>query len=486
MATRRQLLAGAAALTGGAALPFFLRRPTIAQAREIIAEPVASGVHKVAFDLAERPTALPCFDGHTLPMWTFQADPPFPLVRMKLGERLEASFKNDLPQPREHATIHWHGLRIPNPEDGVPYMTQSPVDPGEVGTYSFVPPDTGTYFFHTHCNSVVHFGRGLVGALIIEGDEAEPSDADIVLLMKDWRLSADRSAFIPFSTDEGAARAGTAGTVRSVNGITKPVIKVQTASNVRIRLLNVDPMRISEIALEGAEAAIIAVDGNGLTPVPLESWRLGPAQRLDILFRAPAEGKTAQLMDYFSKEPVILAEFTSEGPVKRQDGFVATPLKVTPYKKADLQNAERLTFDFSATPTGAAIAALGDVGSIAIGSLCLAKRSFWAINKQAWPSPDHRQLGPPLAQLKSGRTYIFELKNLTPQAHPVHIHGHTFEFVRSSLRKSLPQFRADTVLLLPKERIEVALVAGLPGKWMFHCHILEHQEAGMMGYVQVT
>jgi FtsP/CotA-like multicopper oxidase with cupredoxin domain len=145
-----------------------------------------------------------------------------------------------------------------------------------------------------------------------------------------------------------------------------------------------------------------------------------------------------------------------------------------------------VTFDFSATATGAGVAAYAADGPI-IGPLCLSKRSFWAINKQAWASADHKDVGPPLASLKSGQSYIFELKNLTPHAHPIHIHGHTFEVLSSSLRKQkLPPHRADTVLLLPKERIEVALVAGGAGKWMFHCHILEHQESGMMGYIAVA
>jgi FtsP/CotA-like multicopper oxidase with cupredoxin domain len=87
--------------------------------------------------------------------------------------------------------------------------------------------------------------------------------------------------------------------------------------------------------------------------------------------------------------------------------------------------------------------------------------------------------------LKSGRSYVIELNNRTPHPHPVHLHGHTFEVLSSSLRQ-LPPFRADTVMLLPKERIEIAFVAGLPGRWMLHCHILEHQETGMMGYITVT
>ena len=207
--------------------------------------------------------------------------------------------------------------------------------------------------------------------------------------------------------------------------------------------------------------------------------------RLDILLRTAPAGGTVRLMDFFSKIPVVLAEFKSEGPAKRRGKFVATPLKATPYKKFDVREAERIPFEFSATATGAGVAAISSNSGIQIGSLCLANRTFWAINKQAWPAMDHRNLGPPLAVLKSGRSYILELKNLTPHAHPIHIHGHTFEVLNSNLRH-LPEFRADTVLLLPKERIEVGIVGGEPGKWMFHCHILEHQEAGMMGYIDVV
>jgi len=484
MLTRRQLLAGAAVFSSSTAASFALTGFR-AGAREVIGHPIATGAKSVAFDLAERPTALPCFNGKTLPLWTFQEGALFPIVRMKLGERLKTRFKNDLPRPGEHASIHWHGLRIPNREDGVPYMTQQPIDPGQEGSYDFTPPDTGSFFFHTHCNSAEHFGRGLIGALIIEGDEIAPPDAEYVLMMKDWRVSHE-GTFLPFSTDDGAAKAGTSGTIRSVNGETKPVIKVPSSADVRIRFYNVDPVRISEIGFEGCEAAIIAVDGNGLNPLPLESWRMGPAMRLDILLRTAPEGGTVRLMDFFSKIPVVLAEFKSEGPAKRSGKFTATPLKVMPYEKVNVSAAERIPFEFSATATGAAVAALSQTSSgIYIGSLCLANRTFWAINKQAWPAMDHRNLGPPLAVLKSGQSYIFELINRTPHSHPIHIHGHTFEVLNSN-RRHLPPFRADTVLLLPKERIEVGLVAGEPGKWMFHCHILEHQEAGMMGYITVV
>lgn len=492
MVTRRDLIAGAAAFSASAATGFLgvartveaKSKAKVAATPEVIAQPIANGVKAVTFDLAERPTALPCFDGKTLPLWTFEEGTTFPIVRLKLGERFDTVFKNNLPVAGEVASIHWHGLRIPNDQDGVPYMTQQPIPPGSEGRYSFVPPDTGSFFFHTHCNSTEHFGRGLVGVLIVEGDEITPPDAEYVLLMKDWRIGPD-GAFLPFTTDEGAARSGTAGTVRSVNGEKSPVITVPSSADVRIRFYNLDPMRVSEIGFENAEAAIIAVDGNGLPPIPLESWRLGTAMRLDVLLRTAPRGQSVKLFDYFSKEPFVLAEFKSEGPAKRKGKFKATPLKVMAFAKLDEANAERIPIEFSATPTGAAIADSVANSGIEIGPLCLTKHTFWAINKQAWPGHEHKDLGPPLAVLKAGRSYIFELKNTTPRAHPIHIHGHTFEVLNSSVRR-IPRVRCDTVLLLPNERIEVGLVAGDPGKWMFHCHILEHQEAGMMGYIEVV
>jgi FtsP/CotA-like multicopper oxidase with cupredoxin domain len=481
MLTRRSLMLGTAALAGAGVWRAGVPKADTAAAITKAQSPLVSSAD---FTIAERTASLPCFGGKSLPLWTFDDSAGFPVVRVQAGKPFVANFKNNLPRAGEHVTIHWHGLRIPNGQDGVPYLTQKPILPGEEGHYAFAPPDTGTYFFHTHCNTVEHFGRGLVGALIVEGDEAEKYDADIVLMMKDWRITAD-GGFLPFTTDEGAAKAGTSGTVRSINGVTKPVMMVPSSANVRVRVLNVDPVRISEIGVEGAEASIIAVDGNACKPIPLGSWRFGPASRLDILMRTPAEGGVVRVMDYFSAEPVILAELTSHGAAVRSDAFKVTPLLPGSEPAADIKNAERVTFAFSATATGEGVATLSETSPIPIGTLCLSKRTFWAINKQAWPGADHSVLGPPLAKLASGKSYILDLQNLTPHAHPIHIHGHTFDVLSSNSRK-LPPFRADTVLLLPKERIEVAIVAGTPGHWMFHCHILEHQETGMMGYLEVT
>ena len=91
----------------------------------------------------------------------------------------------------------------------------------------------------------------------------------------------------------------------------------------------------------------------------------------------------------------------------------------------------------------------------------------------------------PLFTLKSGRSYVAEIFNGTPHIHPMHLHGHTFRVVGSTEEDVRPHW-ADMVLVRPNERVRIAFVGGRPGDWMFHCHIIEHQETGMMGYLKVV
>ncbi|WP_018183779.1 multicopper oxidase family protein [Kaistia granuli] len=483
MISRRSVLAGSAALAGAALFGRPDRAPAFTRALPPAAEPGAERIVSLDLKAAERRLTLPCFDGHELPLWTFTDKAEPPVVRMKLGQRLDTHLVNGLTRTGEHVSIHWHGIRLPNDQDGVPYLVQPPVEPGESYDYSFVPPDTGTFFFHTHCNSAEQIGRGLIGILIVEGDAPEPYDADEVLTLRDWRISEDGTSFLPFLTMEGAGKAGTFGTVRSVNGRRNPEIVLPASADVRLRILNVDPTRLTEIGIEGAEAAVVAIDGLACQPFPLRSWRMGPAMRADLVIRTPADGGSATLVDYFAPKPVPLARLTARGPARRQGPFNPAPLAAARITPPDLAAAIRMPITFSATATGATVQELADSGA-PLGPLCLSEGNLWAINKASWPSDMH-QIPPPMAKLERGKTYLFELRNVTPHMHPIHIHGHSFTVLKSN-RRDLPPHHADTVLLQPKERMEVAFVADNPGKWMFHCHIIEHQETGMMAWFEVA
>lgn len=481
MLGRRQFIAGAA----GAALVGTGAPASYQRALGTAVVPAPGDTVAVRLTAAERPTALPCFGGAVLPLWTFADGDWPPLIRLKLGDRLEATLENRLPRSGEHTSIHWHGIRLPNDQDGVPYLVQPPVKPGESFRYAFTPPDAGTFFFHTHCNTVEQLGRGLEGILIIDGDTTEPYDADIVLLLRDWRIEPGSARFASFSTPRGAARAGSYGPLRSVNGASNPQIELPASGDCRLRLINTDPTRIMQISVEGADAAIVAVDGIALPALALTEWAMGPAMRLDIVLRAPRTGELARLIDSSADDRVVLARLIGTGAPRRMNPFNPAPLRAARIPAPNLSTASRMAFRFQSNDSGAALAIAAPGPGVALDSLCLSSRTFWSVNGQAWADRDHARIPAPLAVLQRGQSYVFALRNDTMFTHPIHLHGHTFTYLRSS-KQALPAHHADTLLLLPEEQLEVAFVADNPGDWMFHCHIIEHQETGMMGYFRVV
>jgi FtsP/CotA-like multicopper oxidase with cupredoxin domain len=372
--------------------------------------------------------------------------------------------------------------------DGVPYVTQPPVQPGEDFTYSFAPPDAGTFFFHPHCATSEQVGRGLVGVLIVDGDTREPFDDDLALVLKDWRID-DSGAYLPFTTLEGTSRAGTYGTLRTVNGLVTPRYTLPRNANVRLRLVNIDPTRIANIRIDGAEAHVIAIDGNAVMPFALDGWRLGPAMRLDLAVRTRDSG-TATVSDYQAATPVPLTTLDFQGEAKRSRMW--QPLLRAQLPEPDLARAQHCQLELGA---GVGLdAPVPELKPIVFSdgrtfdptdSLCLAGTSLWTLNGQSWPAGGHERLPPPLFSFRRGASIVFELFNATPHAHPLHVHGHTMRFL-SSTRLQRPPHWADTILVMPNEHVTVAFVADNPGRWMIHCHIVEHQEAGMMGWFDVS
>jgi FtsP/CotA-like multicopper oxidase with cupredoxin domain len=163
---RRQfLMLGAAA--GAAA--------ACADAGQAPAGPTASQV-----TLAARETDID-LGGVTVRTWTYGNQLPGKETRLRKGERLQAELTNSLPQD---VTVHWHGLAIPNPMDGVPVLTQAPVPKGQTFTYDFVVPDAGTYWFHSHVGT--QLDRGLYGPLIIEDPDERADYDELVVIVDDW------------------------------------------------------------------------------------------------------------------------------------------------------------------------------------------------------------------------------------------------------------------------------------------------------------
>ena len=135
-----------------------------------------SGVVRT-FELTAAPAELRLIDGKPLQVWAYNGQVPGPTLRIRLGETIRVHFTNHLPQ---ETTIHWHGVRLPNAMDGVPYLTQQPVPPGGTFTYEFTPKDAGTFWFHPHVRASEQVERGLYGVLVVEDATPPPYSRELV------------------------------------------------------------------------------------------------------------------------------------------------------------------------------------------------------------------------------------------------------------------------------------------------------------------
>jgi FtsP/CotA-like multicopper oxidase with cupredoxin domain len=153
-------------------------------------------------------------------VWSYNGAIPGPEIRVRQGEHLRIAVENQL---AEETTIHWHGLRVPNPMDGVPHVTQKPIAPGEIFLYEFDLPDAGTYWYHPHQRSLEQVGRGLYGPLIVEEREPIQVDRDVTWVLDDWRLLQDAQISDDSATSWTAATtAGSATPSRSTAASWRP------------------------------------------------------------------------------------------------------------------------------------------------------------------------------------------------------------------------------------------------------------------------
>ncbi|WP_292292701.1 multicopper oxidase family protein, partial [Mesorhizobium sp.] len=395
-----------------------------------------------------------------------------PVLRMKKGEPFAARLINGIDDP---TTIHWHGIRVPNKMDGVPFLVQPYVYTGDHFDYQFTPPDAGTFWYHPHCNTLEQMGHGLTGVIVVENPSDPQFDAEMVINLRDWRLGDD-GQFIDQFRPRDAARAGTYGTVRTANWLDQPQFDAPAGGLVRLRAAITDVTRVYAFRVEGAEAAVIALDGNPVRQrFAPDALQLGPGQRLDLAIRMPDdEGAIVSLRDVRGTKPKILATLRAIGKSLKRDVRDLAPLEANPVAEVDAASAQHISLALSATAEN--LPADGICGSLGY--------SFWAINKVPWPG-DTLDPTAPLADLKLGRSYVIDMENLTPQSHPIHLHGMSFKVLSSSTRPVQPLV-SDTYLIQPDEKVQLGFVADNPGDWLLHCHVIEHQKSGMTSYIRVA
>jgi FtsP/CotA-like multicopper oxidase with cupredoxin domain len=452
--SRRQVLSGIAGLgvvgLGAGSARYWLGRPLTATTHD--------------YELIAAPFDLELVPGHRTPAWGYNGLVPGVELRARQGDWLRVRFINRLDQ---ETTIHWHGIRLPLEMDGVPYVSQAPVLPGEYFDYQFRVPDAGSYWYHPHTTSSEQLGRGLVGPLIVEEREPTGFNHERVLNLKTWHVDK-QGAFTAFSVPREAAREGTRGRLTTINGHSVPTIELPIGQVVRLRLLNLDNTVTYRLNLPDVDARIYAIDGNPITPRALEDdYWLGPGMRLDLAVRMADDS-----IKPLKNGPLRLASLQGV-PADPNAGAPWPPaLPPNPIPEPDLDKAELLRFNFEWSAT---LASGSDRGPA----------KYWQINGQAWDINDKSCADRPIATLKKNGHYIFELRNMAQYFHPIHLHGMSFKVISSNRRKIEPYF-TDTYLLGKNETARVAFVADNPGVWMFHCHVIDHMETGLMAAIAVV
>ncbi len=395
------------------------------------------------------------FFNTSTPVWSYNGQIPGPILKGREGTTLQVDVLNRLKEP---TSIHWHGLRIDNAMDGVPGVTQSAIEPGNLFSYRLKLQEAGTYWYHPHFNAGEQLERGLKGVLIVEEHKKLPFTQDVVWLLDDWLFMRDGQIYPHFNTHRDLMHDGRWGNVVTVNGKRRPELLVTPGERIRLRVINGANARIFSQSLKGLPARVMAVDGRPVSEsFNLERFILSPGNRIDLDITIPSDaaGKTFYLEDRFTRQPLIL------GSIKVED------VKPSPTPKFDLP----LAGDFIPAKLfdNLPVSKTWDLSAIRGGKYGIG----WTLNHRLWPNSDK-------AAFKIGQPVRIRFVNSSPRLHPMHIHGAFFRVLEVNGQTVEEPFTRDTVLVGPDESMVIGLVPEHKGIWLAHCHIQAHAESGMM------
>ncbi len=401
--------------------------------------------------------------GKKTQVWTYNGSVPGPLIKLKVGDRLIVHFKNKLPAP---TSIHWHGLRIPNNMDGVPDMTQPMVQPGGEFTYDFVVPDAGTFWYHPHVDSAAQVGYGLYAPLVVEdpGEPKIPGD-ELILMFSDMSLDDEGLMQEPKAGGRFGDLFGREGAVVLVNGKVMPTLQLRKGKQQRWRVINASRTRYFTLRYKRSPLVIVGGDG-GLAEHTrtVNEIKLVPAERHDFVFTPPdAPGVDGKLRWYptdrgYGSTYNRLAEDIMNMHTVSEPAVTPMPVPEQLRKIAalDIKDAKERTLNLTIGYDRNENVSMGING---------------VHYKDAAPY-----------MIKVGQTEVWTIRNDTDFSHPFHLHGFFFQV----LATTEPLLWKDTVDVPQHSVVKIAIkFDDRPGMWMFHCHILDHAEVGMMGHLHL-
>lgn len=406
---------------------------------------------------------------------TFQGDLPNPTIRIQKGDVFDLDFMNNLPEP---TIIHWHGLIVPAEMDGHPHDV---IPTGHTKKYHYrVQQSAGTFWYHTHPHGRTgkEIYHGLAGFYIIEDKEEQrlnlpKGEFELPLMIQDKRFDEKRQLLYK-DPDVPSDNNGVMGDVILVNATPLPYHEVKSGK-YRLRILNASSVRTYKLAFDTIkEFTLIGTDAGLLEdPVNVQSVILSVAERIDIIvdFKDQKVGDKVTLKTLGFKEGTTLTlnpaypAFDAQMDImqfhvtqKFQDTYVLPDklIKIPRMKTSDAIKTRKITMEI-------------------IGG------GIWTLDKNPYDMERIDQ------RVKLGSTEIWEVTNSVHMAHPLHIHGVKFQVLDRNGKIDFPTDRGwkDTVLVMPFETVRIIIRFTMPGFFVYHCHILEHEDHAMMANLLV-
>jgi FtsP/CotA-like multicopper oxidase with cupredoxin domain len=281
----------------------------------------------------------------------------------------------------------------------------------------------------------------------------------------------------------------------TINGRVPDALPVRAGERIRLRLINAANARIFALDFGDLAPQVIALDGQPVTPhaAPGGQVVLGPAMRADLILDVTAApGATISVIDrFFAQDAYTLVDLAvAETPLRDTAPDWSMELPSNPLPEPDIARARRHEVTFTGGMMGGMVERqMGLSGESGMGGMMgggmmnrMHDGGIWFVNGVA--AEGH--ILDPMLTLERDASHVIAMTNATAFHHPIHMHGHSFRVISRNGTPTAHREWQDTVLMAPRERVEIAFVADNQGDWMFHCHILEHQAGGMMGVIRVA
>ena len=449
--------------TGAGSSPLMLRQPPVL--RNMSSRP---GVVEVSITAAPaRVQLLP--GGPPVDVYAYNGSVPGPTLEAREGDSVIIHFHNRLPEP---TTIHWHGVHLPADADGSPLY---PIAPGASHDYRFHlgRGAAATYWYHPHPDrrSGLQVAMGLFGGIIVHAADDPLAAAGIperLLILSDNRLDSRGAIAFPDSQSVEAIvdlENGREGSVLFVNGQVMPTISMRPGEVQRWRIVNASAARIYRLHLAGQPLIQVGTDGGLIEhPVEVPDVMLANSERVEVLVRAPA----------VTEDSVVLEDLPYDRymPQTRPKDWNASRPMLTVRASTDAAPAE--------TKVPLALRPMPPVDTTHVAARRVIVMSQGLIDGKTMDMHRVDQ------RARLGATEIWTIQNVVGMDHPFHLHGFHFRILdRDGVPEAMQGWK-DTGNV-PKHSSMRILVRfdDFPGRWMYHCHILDHEDEGMMGILQV-